>query len=75
MHFEIVYGVSGNAQRFWSLQRARKLGYEPLDGAEQVPAAKAGATNAHLKELLQGDSFAANGFAGSVAKVLRGVIE
>lgn len=75
VHFEIVYGVSANPQRFWSLQRARKLGYEPIDGAEQAPPAKAGAANAHVKELLQGDSFAANGFTGSVAKVLRGVIE
>jgi NAD+ dependent glucose-6-phosphate dehydrogenase len=31
--FAIVYGISDNPRQFWSLARARELGYEPLDAA------------------------------------------
>lgn len=34
--YEIVYGISANAQRFYSLERAREvLGYEPQDDAAE----------------------------------------
>jgi hypothetical protein len=33
--FLIVYGISGNSHRFWSLASARrKLGYEPQDNSQ-----------------------------------------
>ena len=32
--FRIVWGVSANTRRWWSLDEARALGYEPLDDAE-----------------------------------------
>jgi len=46
IHFEVVYGISNNARRFWDLSRAREvLGYVPQDDAE-----------AYAAELLQGPS-------------------
>jgi hypothetical protein len=33
--YQILYGISGNARAFWSLQRARDaIGYEPEDDSE-----------------------------------------
>jgi uronate dehydrogenase len=34
LHYEIVYGVSANTRRWFDLEPARKLGYEPQDDAE-----------------------------------------
>jgi uronate dehydrogenase len=46
IHFEVVYGISNNARRFWGLSRAREvLGYEPQDDAE-----------VYAQELLRGPS-------------------
>ncbi len=33
--FAIVYGVSANTRRWWDLEPARALGYEPRDDAER----------------------------------------
>lgn len=38
--FQIVYGISGNAHRFWSLANARRiLGYDPEDDSQELFAA------------------------------------
>ena len=35
MPFLIVYGISGNTHRFWSIANARtKIGYEPEDDSQ-----------------------------------------
>ncbi|HET7813442.1 MAG TPA: NAD-dependent epimerase/dehydratase family protein [Candidatus Baltobacteraceae bacterium] len=60
VHCDVVYGVSANARRWWSLKRARGLGYEPADGIEQT----------EIGEIVQGESFAARDFRGSVSKLL-----
>jgi uronate dehydrogenase len=36
--FAIVYGISSNTRRWWELDTARALGYEPLDDAERWAA-------------------------------------
>lgn len=59
LHFETVYGVSDNAQRWWSLKRARSLGYEPQDAAGEPLPPEEGVS---IAALLQGESFAARGF-------------
>jgi uronate dehydrogenase len=35
LDFAIVYGISANTRRWWDLDPARALGYEPLDDAER----------------------------------------
>jgi len=42
--FRIVWGVSANTRRWWSLQEGRAIGYEPRDDAED-----------HLQEILAAD--------------------
>jgi hypothetical protein len=56
LHFEVLYGISANRLRWWSLERARGLGYRPADGIG-------------VADLLQGGSFAAQGFAGEIARL------
>ncbi|MDE3722201.1 NAD(P)-dependent oxidoreductase [Nocardiopsis sp. N85] len=44
--FRVVWGVSDNTRRWWSLKEARALGYDPRDDAEthapEIPAARGG---------------------------------
>ena len=39
VHFEIVYGVSGNTRSWYDNSNAQRLGYRPLDNAESYAAA------------------------------------
>lgn len=32
--FKLIWGISANTRRWWSLREAKELGYEPLDDAE-----------------------------------------
>jgi uronate dehydrogenase len=38
--FRVVWAISDNARRWWSLKGARELGYEPHDDAERFAAAR-----------------------------------
>jgi uronate dehydrogenase len=38
VHFEIVYGVSGNTRSWYDNSNAERLGYRPLDNAESYAA-------------------------------------
>lgn len=40
--FRVVWGVSDNTRRWWSLEEARKLGYRPRDDAERFADEVAG---------------------------------
>ena len=57
----IVWGVSDNTRRTWSLDEARALGYEPRDNAEdwagQLPAAEERPTDLYV-----GGGFTSPGF-------------
>ncbi len=70
LHFEVLYGVSDNRLRWWSLDRARELGYRPKDAAtERVTLKRPGPPT--VGELVQGESFAARGFAGDMSRLWR----
>jgi len=70
LHFEVLYGVSDNRLRWWSLDRARELGYRPKDAAtERVTLKRPGPPT--VGELVQGESFAARGFAGDTSRLWR----
>jgi uronate dehydrogenase len=38
VHFEIVYGVSGNDRSWWDNPGAERIGYRPDDNAEDYAA-------------------------------------
>jgi uronate dehydrogenase len=70
LHYEVVYGVSDNPQRWWSLDRAFALGFAPADSASVAASPTRPAEIDEVGEMMQGESFAANGFKGSLAKIL-----
>jgi uronate dehydrogenase len=57
--YALVWGVSANRRRTWSLDEARALGYEPQDDAEvyadQVPAG----------ETFESDGYVGGGFTSA----------
>jgi len=68
--FEIIYGVSNNPTSWWDNSNAERLGYKPLDTAEDYRAQVE-----HLifdnpvGEALQGGMFGAEEFSGDLAKL------
>lgn len=59
LHCEIVYGVSDNVDRWWSLERAEALGYRPRRGCPRFQGPQ---THRHTAPLeFQGEAFAAGG--------------
>jgi uronate dehydrogenase len=56
--FETLYAVSDNPERFWSLERARSMGYAPKDAA-QVRARILNGELTGVAALFQGETFAA----------------
>lgn len=64
LQFETVYAISDNPARFWSLERARSLGYDPQDAAPTFARVSKGKVSG-IAAVLQGESFAANGFTAS----------
>ncbi|HEY9179273.1 MAG TPA: NAD-dependent epimerase/dehydratase family protein, partial [Candidatus Baltobacteraceae bacterium] len=65
--FHVVYAASENESPFWSTERARALGYRPLDGARawQCPAEEMQT----IARLVQGESFAGDGFCGDLDRL------
>lgn len=68
--FEIVYGVSANAHRWWDNANAARLGYRPLDKAEAYAEGLRGRRSANLIEnVFQGGSRVAEDFAGDIRRI------
>ena len=67
---EIVYGVSDNLQSFWDNGNATRLGYKPLDTAEDYRQQVAGIISPNaVAEALQGGGFPADEFTFNLAKI------
>jgi uronate dehydrogenase len=69
VHFEILYGVSGNRRAIWDNPAAARFGYHPNDDAEQYAgellATGKAAAEPIGERLFHGGSFCAAEFAGS----------
>jgi uronate dehydrogenase len=77
LDYALVWGISGNTRRTWSLTEAEALGYRPVDDAEAYAGAYAEAyaeahAEAHAAEFADGpapdprgdDAFVGGGFTG-----------
>src|SRR5438309_6848946 len=66
IHFEIVYGVSGNKRSWYDNSNAHRLGYRPQDDSEpyaaEILAAEAGQAKDPIAERYQGGTFCAEEF-------------
>src|SRR6266513_2643610 len=66
IHFEIVYGVSGNKRSWYDNSNAYRLGYKPQDDSEpyaaEILAAEAGQAKDPIAERYQGGTFCAEEF-------------
>jgi uronate dehydrogenase len=60
LDFAIVWGISGNTQRMWSLDEGRALGYEPQDDAERFVADVQ--DGSHPSDAYLGGGFTSEGF-------------
>ncbi|MBV9272155.1 MAG: hypothetical protein JO165_13760, partial [Candidatus Eremiobacteraeota bacterium] len=66
LHFDVVYGVSDNARRWWSGERARRLGFTARDSADRYAVVKTALPA--IGELVQGADYAARNFSGDVRR-------
>ncbi len=75
LHYEIVYGASDNASNWWDNAAAYRLGYKPDGVAEAHRRAamdrEAAAPEGDLADLFMGGPFAADEFAGDLARLLK----
>jgi uronate dehydrogenase len=73
LRYEVVYGVSGNDRTFYDNEAAFRLGYQPMDNAEDHAAAVLASTPPEDKTLpgtvAMGGDFANNEFVGSAARL------
>jgi uronate dehydrogenase len=71
IHYEVVYGVSGNSRSWWDNSNARRLGYAPEDNAEDhaAEAQTAGAPEDPVSAQFHGGPFCAIEFAGDVKRI------
>ena len=73
LRYAVVYGVSGNDRSFYDNDAAFKLGYRPMDNAEDHAAHVLAATPVEDKAapgvVAMGGDFANNEFVGSVARL------
>jgi len=68
--FEVVYGVSANAERWWDNSNARRLGYAPGDKSDRFAASVRGRRSANAVEnAFQGGASAAHDFAGDARRI------
>jgi uronate dehydrogenase len=58
--YALVWGISNNTRRMWSLAAGRALGYEPLDDAENY--AEEVAPGAHPSDAYLGGGFTSDGY-------------
>ncbi len=69
-HFEVVYGVSNNAETFWDNRNAERLGYKPEDSTAPLAGELGGKlSGSPIAEAFQGGMFCANGFSGDVDQI------
>lgn len=68
--FEIVYGVSANADRWWDNANAHRLGYHPVDRSDDFALRLRGqrSTNA-IENSFQGGKSAATNFSGDPRRI------
>ena len=68
LHYEIVWGTSDNARSWWDNEPARRLGYRPLDRAEdhrdRALANEAKRTPSPIADYYQGGDICAEEFTG-----------
>jgi uronate dehydrogenase len=66
IHFEIVYGVSGNRRSWYDNSNAYRLGYKPQDDSEpyaaEILAREANRPKDPIAERYQGGTFCAEEF-------------
>ncbi|WP_237154788.1 NAD-dependent epimerase/dehydratase family protein [Oryzibacter oryziterrae] len=69
-HFEIVYGVSANADRWWDNSNARRLGYRPQDRSDLFAPRLRGQRSANqIENTFQGGRSAADSFKGDPRRI------
>jgi uronate dehydrogenase len=71
IHFEIVYGVSGNQRSWYDNSNAQRLGYQPQDDAERYAKevlAREKPAKEELAEIYQGGSFVGAEIGGDPAR-------
>jgi uronate dehydrogenase len=70
IHFEIVYGVSGNKRSWYDNSNAHRLGYRPQDDSEpyaaEILAVEAGQAKDPIAERYQGGTFCAEEFTAKM---------
>jgi uronate dehydrogenase len=73
IHFEIVFGVSANTRSWWDNPAAAKIGYAPLDNAEdyadEVFARTRPADEPEVERQFQGGRYTGMEFTGDPAKI------
>ena len=73
VHFEIVYGISGNSRAWYDNPGAERIGFRPLDDAEayaaEVMTAAAGAPEPALERAFQGGPFCSQEFDGDAERI------
>ena len=73
VHYEIVYGSSHNERAWWDNAAAERLGYRPLDSAEDhrdgALAATAREPEGKVGELFIGGAFCEAEFAGDLDRI------
>lgn len=68
--FEVVYGVSANAERWWDNSNARRLGYAPRDKSDSFAALLRGRRSSNaIENAFQGGKTAASDFAGDARRI------
>jgi len=76
LHYEIVYGVSDNAQSWWDNAAANRLGYRPRARAEDhrdaALAAQARLAPDPVGDLFQGGGYVSAEFSGDPQRLLAG---
>ncbi|MGO9170981.1 MAG: NAD-dependent epimerase/dehydratase family protein [Rhodomicrobium sp.] len=72
--YEVVYGMSDNARRWWDNSRAHELGYQPAgrsgDFASAALAAQAGLPADEIGDRFQGGSFCSEEFQGPLSRIV-----
>ena len=73
MHFEIVYGISANWRGWYDNPGAARIGYRPVDDAEnyvaEVEAAVAGELELPVEGAFQGGPFCSQEFEGDAGRI------
>ena len=73
VHFEIVYGISANRRGWYDNPGAARIGYRPVDNAEdyatEVEAGAAGEPKSPIESAFQGGPFCNQEFEGDAGRI------